>query len=160
MQTIEKIRQHPLYIREYERLEKAENDRKFCRHQIPHLLDVARIAYIKNLEGNMGVSKEVIYAAALLHDIGKARQYQEGIPHELAGKEIATEILSDIPSFSEEEKTMILQAIIEHRRRSENMTALGELLFESDKQSRACYACPAERACNWGAQKKNRIIEI
>ena len=51
-----------------------------------HLLDVARIAYIRNLEKGYGFRKDVIYAAAVLHDIGKALQYEEKVPHEIAGE--------------------------------------------------------------------------
>ena len=35
---------HPLYLEYYHRLERAEKERIFCRHQMSHLLDVARIA--------------------------------------------------------------------------------------------------------------------
>ena len=49
---------HPLYLEYYHRLERAEKERIFCRHQMSHLLDVARIAYIRNLEKLMG--KEVV----------------------------------------------------------------------------------------------------
>ena len=41
-----------------------------------HLLDVARLAWIFNLEANQEISKERIYAAALLHDIGRHIQYE------------------------------------------------------------------------------------
>lgn len=78
---IEAIRRHPLFQEHYKRLAQAEKDRRFCCHQMEHLLDVARIAYIRNLEAGLGFSKKMIYAAAILHDIGKARQYEEGIPH-------------------------------------------------------------------------------
>ena len=78
-----------------ERLAEYEKDRIFCRHGMEHLLDVARIAYIENLENNRGISKEIIYGAALLHDIGRYLQYTEGIPHEKAGEELALEILKD-----------------------------------------------------------------
>lgn len=54
---------------------------------------------------------------------------------------------------------MILQAILEHRRDSENQSVLGRLLYESDKLSRACYACPAEKECNWSSEKKNMEIK-
>lgn len=101
---------HPLYLEYYHRLERAEKERIFCRHQMSHLLDVARIAYIRNLEKGYGFRKDVIYAAAVLHDIGKALQYEEKVPHEIAGERIAGEILDTLPKetgFSEEEKRTI-----------------------------------------------------
>ena len=159
MKEIELIRKHPLYLSSCKRLEELERDRRFCRHQMPHLLDVARIAYIRSLENGLGLKKEVIYAAAILHDIGKASQYTEGIPHETAGKETAEKILEDTDTFTGEERQMILQAILEHGRDSENQSVLGRLLYESDKLSRACYACPAEKECNWSSEKKNMEIK-
>ena len=68
MERINKISEHPLWKLNMTQLKEAERDRIFCKHGIEHLLDVARIAYIENLEQNCGVSKEGIYAAALLHD--------------------------------------------------------------------------------------------
>ena len=156
---LEQIRNHPLFQQEYKRLERAERDRIFCCHQMNHLLDVARIAYIQNLEQNLGFSKEIIYAAALLHDLGKGRQYEEQIPHELASAELAGVILKET-SFSKEEQQQILQAIRSHRKFREDMTAFEKLLYTSDKKSRQCFACPAESECNWSLEKKNMEIEI
>lgn len=160
MEAIEKIRKHPLYIACYQRVEEAESERIFCRHQITHLLDTARIAYIHNLEEHLNIDKEIIYAAAFLHDLGKYRQYVDGTPHEEAGAEIAAEILKDIDDFTEKEKQEIIQAVQEHRRIKEGMSVLGRLLCESDKLSRACYACPAEVQCNWSEDKKNMHVKL
>ena len=91
------IQNHPLYTASYAKLAALEKGRLFCCHQMDHLLAVARIAYIRNLERNLGLKKESIYAAALLHDIGKYAQYEEGIPHEIKSAEIAGIILSDMP---------------------------------------------------------------
>lgn len=155
---IEAIRRHPLFQESYKRLEQAEKNRKFCCHQMNHLLDVARIAYIQNLEEELGFSKEMIYAAALLHDIGKAKQYEERVPHEIASAEIAEEILKDV--FPLEEQEEILRAIRSHRRYREDMTAFEKLLYISDKKSRQCFACPAEQECNWSTEKKNMEIDL
>lgn len=185
MEIIERIRKHPLYQEHYEKLAEAEKDRMFCRHQMEHLLDVARIAYIYNLEKQLGIRKEVIYAAALLHDIGKAMQYTEGIAHEQASAEIAEQILKEVSVqnmasentaakeqtaaekyeagtklLSAEEQQEILRAILGHRRRRADMSVLEKLLYISDKQSRLCFECPAEQECNWDTQKKNMEIRI
>lgn len=157
------IRHHPLYVSSYQRLLELEQDRIFCRHQMDHLLDVARIAYILNLETPLGLSRDLIYAAALLHDIGKSRQYEEGIPHEFAGAEIARQILSDMPpeiSFAAEEQQEILTAIRGHRRLRAHAGPLESLLYRSDKMSRACFACPAEPECSWSNEKKNMEIRL
>ena len=44
MKKVNAILAHPLYRECYARLEELEKDRIFCRHQMTHLLDVARIA--------------------------------------------------------------------------------------------------------------------
>ncbi|WP_306479514.1 HD domain-containing protein [Mediterraneibacter sp.] len=163
MERVNAVMSHPLYKEYYSRLEKAEKDRIFCRHQMSHLLDVARIAYILNLENADGFRKDVIYAAAVLHDIGKSLQYEEGIPHEIAGEEIAGKILAELPkeiTFSEEEKTEIIAAVRGHRRLRKNAGRLEQLLYEADKASRVCFACPAQRECNWEKEKKNMEIKI
>lgn len=162
MKEIEAIRNHPLFREQYENLKQTEKDRRFCCHQMEHLLDVARIAYILNLEQHLNIRKEVIYAAAILHDIGKNRQYTEGIPHEKTSAQIGELILGDLPAemFSKEEKRNILQAILGHRRMREEMEPLERLLYTSDKASRKCFDCEAEKVCNWNYKKKNFTIEV
>lgn len=163
MKRVNAILKTALYRRCYARLEELEKNRRFCRHQMPHLLDVARIAYILNMEQELGLEKEMIYAAAVLHDIGKAKQYENGTPHEQSGEKIASEILDLLPgdaAFSEEEKGMILTAIRGHRKLRENAEPLEWLLYTADKASRTCFACPAERECDWSAEKKNMELKI
>ena len=163
MDRVNAIWKHPLYQKYYARIEELEQNRVFCRHQMPHLLDVARIAYIRNLEDDMGFAKDVVYAAAVLHDIGKALQYEARIPHELAGVDIAEQILADLPAEAEyttDEKRMILTAIKGHRRLREDPEPLEKLLYESDKASRICFACPAEAQCDWSREKKNMEIKV
>lgn len=163
MKRVNAILKAPLYRRCYARLEELEKERIFCCHQMPHLLDVARIAYILNIEQNLGLEKEVIYAASILHDIGKYAQYEDGTPHEQSGEKIASEILDSLPddaAFSEEEKRMILTAIRGHRKLREDAKPLERLLYTSDKASRMCFACPAESECDWSVDKKNMELEI
>ena len=163
MKRVNAILAHPLYRECYARLEELEKDRIFCRHQMTHLLDVARIAYISNMEQGLGIEKEVIYAAALLHDIGKYVQYEDGTPHEQWGEKIASEILgslSEKDAFSDEENRMILTAIRGHRRLREGAEVLEKLLYTSDKASRMCFACPAEGECDWSTEKKNMELKI
>lgn len=169
MERVNAILNHPLYKEYYEKLAFCEKDRIFCRHQMDHLLDVARIAWIQNLEQGLGFEKEVIYGAAVLHDIGKYDQYTNQTPHEAAGAQIAGRILNDLNvqhsgqpqlQFSTEEIEMILSAVLHHRRESEGKNALDRLLYISDKLSRSCFVCPAEAECNWSEEKKNRGIVL
>lgn len=160
MPEIEAIRTHPLYREWYARLVDAERDRQYCLHQMRHLLDVARIAYIRVLERGLPFRKEVVYAAALLHDIGKAAQYEEGEPHEVVGARIAQEILMDVKGLDPREKTMIVAAVAQHRRWSDTATPLGKLLYEADKASRTCYVCDMRSTCHWPEERMNPGVSI
>ena len=86
MYRLNEVVHHWIYQDYYGRIKRLEKERIFCCHQMTHLLDVARIAYIKNLEENLGFEKDVIYTAAVLHDIGKSFQYTWTIPHEVDRK--------------------------------------------------------------------------
>ena len=170
------IYDHLLYQAELVKIAGYESDRIFCRHTFEHFMDVARIAYIMNLEQDYKLSKEIIYEAALLHDIGRARQYEDGTPHDKAGAEIADKILSDC-GFSDDEKNMIVAAIISHRgsvhegdihksdKYSEDTknivaTILSTIIYKADKASRQCFRCNAQKECNWSMEKRNLEINI
>lgn len=161
METVEAVRSHPLYQKHLARLAELERDRAFCRHGIDHLLDTARIAWIFNLEYNLGVRKEVVYASALMHDIGKDEQYERGIPHEEASARIAREILDDMgAAFDEAERDAIVTAIREHRRLPEGASLLGTMLYDADKASRTCSACPVCEDCSWSSEKMNLSVRV
>lgn len=134
MDRVNQIWKHPLYQTELHKLQLLEADREFCRHTPEHFLDVARLAYIRALEENYSVSKELIYCTALLHDIGRARQYEDGTPHDEAGAVIAEQILKEL-GFSPEEIQAIVSAIRGHRAET-NQTILGQLIYRADKKSR------------------------
>lgn len=163
MKRIQALLMDPLFQECYKRTEKVEKNRIYCRHQMTHLLDTARIAYIMCLENNIATDREVIYAAAILHDIGKYAQYEEGIPHEEESERIAGRILNGLPEncrFSEDEIRQILTAVRGHRKLRRDPELLEYILYKSDKASRACFACPAERQCSWDTEKKNMELMI
>ena len=110
MDRVNQIWGHPVYQEHYKKIQELESERSFCRHTPEHFLDVARLMYIYALEEHLELPKELIYVAALLHDIGRAQQYQYNIPHDIAGVEIAREILTDL-HFAEQEKELILYSI-------------------------------------------------
>ena len=120
-------------------------------------MDTARIAYIINLERSLNLDKVIIYAAALLHDIGKWRQYEEGISHEAASCVLAKDILSEC-SFNEKEIMQILDAISGHRKKEEDPSELNGLIALADKLSRNCFYCTSIDKCNWVEEKKNKSI--
>lgn len=160
MERINRILTHPLFLEEVKALEVLEADRIYCRHGIDHLLAVARIAWIRVLEENFLIDKELVYAAALLHDIGRAAQYRTGEPHEEAGVLIAGQILSDL-SFEEPEIEEVQRVIAGHRMSAgpRDMHLLGELIYRADKASRDCYICSAKDTCKWSEDEKNSKIE-
>ena len=84
MSRIDRIIQNPQYVDTLKRLQVLETDRIFCRHDISHFMSVARLMWIEVLEQQLAVDREVVYAAALLHDIGRVAQVEHGIPHEQA----------------------------------------------------------------------------
>ena len=152
MKNIDIIMNNSMYTESLEKLKKYEENREFCNHTIEHFIDVARIAYIMVLEEKLSVSKEVIYAIGLLHDIGRVRQYEEGINHDIASVEMSREILKET-SFTEQEINIILNGIANHRKESDNK--LEEIIYKADKLSRQCFNCKAEKECYWSSEKKN-----
>ncbi|WP_370829809.1 HD domain-containing protein [Clostridium sp.] len=152
MDNIDAIMNNKLYNEALEKLSEYERDREFCNHTIEHFIDVSRIAYIMVLEEKLSVSKEVIYAIGLLHDIGRVRQYEEGIHHDIASVEMSREILKET-SFTEQEINIILNGIANHRKESDNK--LEEIIYKADKLSRQCFNCKAEKECYWSSEKKN-----
>lgn len=159
MERINRICRHPLWLENVSRICQLEKDRIFCRHDTVHFLDVARMAYIESLEKHMDIPKELIYAAALLHDIGRAAQYEKGIPHDEAGAQLAKLILTDC-GFHPDEQAQILSAITQHRNAEIKTSAdLAGLIYRADKASRMCLFCSAEEQCNWEKEKKNLLIK-
>lgn len=137
-----------------------EVNRRFCRHDFQHLLDVARVTYILLLEaGELGrlveacglagreVAREVIYAAGLVHDIARWRQYQTGEDHAEAGAELALPLLTGA-GFNHGEIGVILAAVREHRTGAAKSTLLGERLCRADDFSRPCFQCGARAECH------------
>ena len=103
MERVNEILQDPLYRTCLSKIAFFERDRIFCGHDMAHFLDVARLAYLFNLEENLKLEKEEIYTAALLHDVGRFVQYEDGTPHQLASLPLA-EKLMDRHGYTEEEK--------------------------------------------------------
>lgn len=158
MDRINQILNHDLYKMYLEKNEKAEADRCFCRHNIGHLLDVARIGMLLNLEEAYGLPKDHVYGAALLHDIGRFMQYEDGTPHEIASAGLAPRILHDC-GFEDKESDVIIEAIRNHRNASvKEERNLNGLLYRADKASRACYVCHVAQKCNWSGRKKNQDL--
>lgn len=159
MKRIELLLNDSLYQEYMSYNEKEELEPKFCRHDITHHIDVARIAYILVLEHSdlnffvqeNGLSsklaaKEIIYAAGLLHDIGKWKEYQDGTDHASFGAKLAREILPRV-YFNPKEIDIIARAIYEHRNLSVDMSFLGERIYRADNLARVCLDCSYRHEC-------------
>ena len=156
MKNIDIIFNNVQYRNALKSLKEYEKDREFCNHTIEHFIDVARISYIMVLEENLNISKEVIYAIGLLHDIGRVKQYEEGISHDIASVEMSKEILKET-NFTVDEINIILSGIASHRKESDKR--LEEIIYKADKLSRQCFNCKVKRECYWKDEKKNLAIK-
>jgi HD superfamily phosphodiesterase len=145
MKRVNEILRDETYNEYLQKIERLEDDRIFCRHDLPHFLDVCRIAWILNLEQGLNLDRELIYAAGLLHDIGRWVQYETGEKHDLASERLSGAIL-DRCGFTEDEIAQIKKAIRNHRKLKDG-DILCRIIFESDKLSRNCFCCPAAAQC-------------
>ncbi|MGR6837167.1 HD domain-containing protein [Syntrophomonas erecta] len=169
MKRVELLINDSLYNEYMRRIEEEEREAKFCHHDFHHHLDVSRIAYILVLEHNdlkyfikeCGLTgklaaKEVIYAAGLLHDIGKWKEYKAGVDHAVYGSRLARDILPRA-FFNPNEVDIICRAIYEHRNISKDMSFLGERLHRADNLSRNCSECEYRSQCT---KVKNKEISV
>ncbi|MBQ5989107.1 MAG: HD domain-containing protein [Oscillospiraceae bacterium] len=155
----QRILKNRSYISLINNIESKERNRFFCRHGMEHLIAVARIAYIISLEEQSSISKDIIYAASLLHDIGRAEEYETGRSHNEAGAEKAEAILREC-DYTDDEIKEITEAIRTHGHDGypEKAAPLERLLCMADKLSRTCFNCPAHEECNRADDKKNETL--
>ncbi|MDA8442581.1 MAG: HDIG domain-containing protein [Peptococcaceae bacterium] len=134
----------------------AEVNRVYCKHDYHHALSVARLAYLQALEAAIDSTvalKPVIYAAGLLHDIGRWQEYLTGKDHALVGAHLAAPILEK-HGFSGQEVGMIVTGISEHR--SPQVSWLGKMLATADDLCRECYRCESTDTC----YKAKKMIKL
>lgn len=156
MKRVNCILEDVVFLKYIAKIKKLEENRIFCRHDLNHLLDVCRISWILNLEKKLLIDKEKVYAAALLHDIGRWVEYETGRDHAIVGGELAKDIL-DRCGFSDNEKTDIIEAIKSHRKK-EHSTDLGRILYKADKLSRPCFDCGAVTQCKRFRQTQKQAL--
>lgn len=147
------------YIAQLSLLKELETDREFCRHDMEHFLSVARITMHMCREMGVRADRDLVYAAALLHDIGRTQEMTMGIPHDLAGQALADCILSEV-NCPEAMKSRIIGLIAAHRDITKAGDELGRIFCAADKKSRKCFDCPVLERCNWPDDKKNLYIEV
>ena len=159
MPLVERLVRHPLFREKMSQIEELERDRDFCCHGWEHCLAVARAAALLNEEQQLGYPKQMLYALALIHDLGRAEQYINGTPHEEAGVRIARRLLEE-SGFDSQQIKQMLPAVRHHRNDGQEMDELTGLLVQADKQTRLCFACSARESCKWPDWKKNLTIHI
>ena len=158
VERVNRILRHEAFLWHIRENAAAEENRVFCHHDMAHFLDVARIAMILNLREELEIPQDIVYGAALLHDIGRHEQYHMGMPHEAASVRIAPDILADC-GYSPEEIREITEAIALHRDSETSVRQdMAGILYRADKASRSCFACKAIGQCNWKDDKKNLEI--
>lgn len=154
-----KIIDHDLFQDSYYQIQQLEKKRIFCKHDMVHFLDVARLMMILSVKEKLDIKEDLIYAAALLHDIGRHEQYRHGIEHHIASANIAKCILDEC-DFCAEDRESIIEAILMHRNKNIAFERnLSGLLYRADKMSRNCFCCEARSLCNWSDDKKNLKIK-
>jgi putative nucleotidyltransferase with HDIG domain len=110
------------------------------------------------LERKLAIDKELIYATALLHDIAKWKQYEQGVDHAEEGAILAGKILSEI-GLDKDTTNTILKAIRTHRTKDGEKSLLGELLYESDKACRPCVFCKSLESCKRFPEGKKPALQ-
>ncbi len=161
MKYVERLLEDKRFREVLEELERLEADRIYCRHDFTHLMDVARIASREQLESGGVADEEQIYLAALLHDIGRAEEYKNGISHAIAGKKLAGEILLHI-GYPGQKTEQILAVIEGHRgetpvlQEDPGTEVLVQLIQTADQKSRPCFFCRAADTCKWSSDRKNK----
>lgn len=138
--------QYRLYLLKNKALEEY---RVFCTHNLEHMLAVARITYLLLLEDNCKfISKELAYAAGLLHDIGRWKEYQDGTDHARHSAVLAEPIL-ERAGFELPERELIVKAVTQHREKhtGEHRSPLSEALRKADGMARLCFTCTVLKDC-------------
>lgn len=155
MTRIDKIIHDDLFQSLLNKIDSIEKNRIFCCHGIAHSMDVARIAYIMNLEEQCNILKDMIYAAALLHDLGRALYNRKD--HYFISAEYAESILESA-DYNEQERKEIVEAILGHNTDGLEKTGLSSILYRADKLSRLCFTCKAYDECYWKEEDKNKGV--
>ena len=72
MNAPDRLLAHPDYQRAIRAIAEREQDRRFCRHGLDHVSDVARLLWILVIENERPFDKDTVLLTAMLHDIGRS----------------------------------------------------------------------------------------
>ncbi len=166
MKYTSRVLDHPIYKKFIREIRQLEADRIYCRHELEHGVDVARLAWIYYLEDSCGEwmdkkkeIKDLIYTCGLLHDIGRVEQYKTGIHHSIAGIDPAMQILQDI-QVPESWIKEIMNVVSEHSHGSvlDDKKNLEYYITKADHDCRLCFACEASDSCKWTEEERNHTL--
>lgn len=134
-------------------LEDQEADRIYCKHNLDHFLDVARVTMLVCADFDIPADKDVVYLAALMHDLGRLDKGQAD--HPVASAQLADQWLEAI-DFPADRRPEVIRLIEGHGWRGPAVPSnLLEAFSLADSLSRPCYQCPATDSCHWPADRKN-----
>ncbi len=168
MKRVEFLLNSTSYQSYMENIRQWEKTRRFCRHDRNHMWEVARTGYILYLSGEVvcpefeafspTAVKEMIYAAAFLHDIGRFLEYEDASKdHSKESAVLARPLLVEA-GFSDAEVSLILHAIAMHR--TKGTEGFDLLIYRADKESRPCYDCPVLSECKKFSPEKPPVITV
>lgn len=159
MERVNNILKDEEYNKLINDIEELEKTRIYCHHDMTHFLDVARIARLICKDEDIICDTSHIYAAALLHDVGRGEQYRNGIAHEEASYKLAPAILEKA-GYDYEERALILRAIREHGNEliKDEKSLIG-VIYRADKLSRKCFCCKSTDTCHKAQYKRNMEIK-
>jgi HD superfamily phosphodiesterase len=159
MLRINRLIQDAEYNTYLRQIQQREANRQFCRHDYQHMVDVARITYLLLLESGdlkpfmeqygipmQATAREIVYAAGILHDIGRWREYDTNEDHAVVGARLAASLLQRA-GFAAAEVLLICQAVREHRLDDGSAGMLGSYLARADDLSRPCANCNSRYEC-------------
>lgn len=158
LDQVNRLLAHDTYKSYLQDLKSLESERVYCKHDLQHFLDVARIATIINLKEDYKLNEEDVYLAALLHDVGKTQSYKDAsVKHSIASAVLAKPLLQELKIDSKRIEG-ILYAIEKHNSKDEILEPLAKVIAKADHLSRQCHACMAYDTCKWPETKKNHGI--
>jgi uncharacterized protein len=153
----------------------AEYGSEYCRHGLEHAFDVARIAYELWLDhqGNP-VAKDIVYAAALLHDIGYWSKFEDlhvdecdchehGDECDCGGEQetpfqVAASLSEEILAEAGYHPAVIGEIIKAIRQMdTDSKEGLSVILRRANELSRPCFLCPIQASCD--REPKNTRLE-
>ncbi|NLF46399.1 MAG: HD domain-containing protein [Syntrophomonadaceae bacterium] len=159
MKRIDLLLQDSLYNEYLHRNAREEMDQRLCRHDINHHFTVAQMTFSLMLNNNdweifleetgidsQAAAKEVVYAAGLLHDIGKWKEYRDGEDLAACSARLSRTILPRA-LFTPDEIEIICRAICEQRNINKDISLLGEKLYRGNNLSRMCSECHHNEEC-------------